>query len=347
MNIAVAMSGGVDSSVVACLLKEQGHNVFGITMKHLDSIEDGKDRPCCSLEDILDAKVLCSRLGIPHYTVNLKDLFKREIIDHFIREHKYGNTPNPCVRCNQKVKTKELLRYSRQMGADLLATGHYVSIKDNLLHLPNDMDKDQTYFLSQISSQDLKYLHFPLGKLNKKEVRDLARKFNISSSEKPDSQGVCFIRKSYKDFLKDSLGESFNIKGEIRDLEENILGHHDGVHNFTVGQRRGIDISSSEVLYVVSINPMNQIVYVGRESSLFRKEVYIKDINLFVDREDIKGTVLIKTRARDPFVEGLIDFSNESAKITFIKHAKAPTTGQVAAFYSIEGSLLGSGIIFY
>lgn len=339
------MSGGVDSSVVAYILKEKGYDIFGLTMKHLDYGGDVKsNKPCCSLEDIYDAKKICKDLDIPHYTINLKNIFKKEVIDTFVDDYSKGKTPNPCVKCNREVKLKAILEYVEKLGGQFLATGHYAILKDNKIYSGVDDHKDQSYFLSQVRKEDISKMLFPLGELTKEEVRVYAQKLNLKP--KQESQGVCFINSDYKAFLNKKLSNS--TKGNIVDTNGNILGEHDGLFNFTIGQRKGIGISSSFPYYVVKIKSNTNEIVVGEEKDLFSNELICSFLNLFVDEpNDLNNkNILIKTRARDIKSKAIIkNIDKEKMTIIFNEKIRAITSGQIVAFYDLDNSLLGSGVI--
>lgn len=349
--IAVAMSGGVDSSLVAYELNDKGYKLFGITMKHLDLDEDEKEKSktCCSLNDIYDSKKICNELKISHYTINLKDHFREKVMNYFINNYKLGNTPNPCVMCNKKIKLGELFSAAEQLGATHLATGHYAIIKDGKLYQAVDEHKDQSYFLSQIDKKYLKKLMFPLGTLTKDIVREKSQIVRSRTADKEDSQGVCFIKNNdYKSFFEKVLNEDEKRKGEIIDSKGNFLGYHEGVQNYTVGQRKGIGVSSSEAYYVLRVEPINNRIIVGKNEEVFKNSLVCDNINLLID-EDINYfnnlKCFVKTRARDNKNEAMLKVSEDKIYIEFAKGVRAITPGQVAVFYTAENKVLGSGII--
>ena len=342
------MSGGLDSSLSAYVLKEKGYDIFGLTMKHLDYGDEEKlYKPCCSLEDILDAKRVCNHLGIPHYTLNFKDIFKEKIIDNFIDEYKKGNTPNPCVKCNREVKIGYMIEQAIDLGASYLATGHYSTIKDGKLYAAKDNFKDQSYFLSQVKKDDLEKMILPLGDITKEEAKQLARDRNILIREKSESQGVCFINNDYKKFLNRELTDEYKKPGNIIDLKGEVLGKHEGVHNYTIGQRRGIGVSSEYAYYVVGINPNKNEVVIGKDSDLFTKSLKCNRVNLFVNLEELKGReVFVKTRARDMMnIATIEDIGEDILTISFRDKVRAITKGQYAVIYNNDFQVLGSGII--
>tara|TARA_B100000965_G_scaffold406809_1_gene448890 strand:- start:5867 stop:6925 length:1059 start_codon:yes stop_codon:yes gene_type:complete len=347
-KIAIAMSGGVDSSLVAYILKREGYDIFGLTMKQLDHVENEKlHKPCCSLEDIIDAKRICNGLGVPHYTLNLKSIFKEKIIDTFINDYKKGSTPNPCVKCNREVKIGELIRYAKELGADYLATGHYSIMKNGKVYSADDENKDQSYFLAQIRKEDIEKMVFPLGGLNKSKTRELAAQFGIITKDKVDSQGVCFIKKSYKDFLDSKLDERYKKPGDIVKSNGELVGKHSGVHNYTIGQRRGIGVSDEVPLYVIGIDPENNRLIVGEDRELYNRELSCTNLNLFMPVELFnEKEFFVKTRARDFKNRGKVTVINENElKVVFDNPVRAITKGQYAVFYHKEGWLAGSGVI--
>ena len=347
-SVAVAMSGGVDSSVVAYLLKKEGYDIFGITMKHLPENEKRTSRSCCSLGDIYDAKKICSDLGIRHYTINLMEEFKKKVLDYFIEGYRAGMTPNPCVMCNKKVKLGVLLSKAKELGAEYLATGHYAIIKDFKLYPGLDSNKDQSYFLSRINRNNLKDLIFPLGALSKDEVRKKALEFRTIVAQKRDSSGICFIKSDFSEFFNANLKKEEKLSGEIVDKGGVVLGKHSGVHNFTIGQRRGINISAKEPYYVIKLDPKNNKVVVGIEEDLYTKRMTCNNFNALYDGDikDFEGVkVYIKTRALDKMNSATIRVNGSSIEAIFEEPVRAVTPGQVAVVYSDKYQVLGGGII--
>ena len=347
-TVAVAMSGGVDSSIVAYVLKKEGYDLFGITMKHLDKNEDSPSRSCCSLGDIYDAKKICHDLNIPHYTINLQKEFKSNVLDNFIAGYKRGVTPNPCVICNRKVKLGALLEKASQLGASFLATGHYAILENGKLYPGVDKNKDQSYFLSHVEYSNLKKLLLPLGKLTKEEVRAMAVKFRSKVATKRDSSGICFIKSDFKSFFEENLKKSEKRRGEFVDLEGNVLGHHDGVHNFTLGQRRGMKVASDRPLYVKKIEPISGKITLAEEKDLYGTSIECGNINVLIEGgvDSLNGiSCYVKTRALDTFNLSNIEVEGDKLKIFFEEKVRAATPGQTAAIYGKDMQVLGSGII--
>ena len=278
-KVVVAMSGGVDSSVVAGLMKEQGYNVTGITLKLYDDTKQPKEgRQCCAGQDILDAKRVSENININHKILFYQKKFKSEVIDSFIDSYSAGETPIPCVQCNQTVKFRDLFKYAKDLKADALVTGHYVSrLQVNghaNMYRAKDYSRDQSYFLFSTTQEQLDYLRFPLGKIDKSETRNIAEKLNLNVATKPDSQDICFVPNGdYASVIKKFRPESFK-PGKILDIEGNQIGDHKGIINYTIGQRKGIKIASTNPLYVININAEKNTIIVGDKKSLEIKHLH-------------------------------------------------------------------------
>ena len=348
-RILVAMSGGVDSSTVAAILKKEGHDVIGVTMQLWD-YGDGEGG-CCSADDVRDARMVAEEIGIPHYVVNYMDVFKKYIVEDFINKYLSGRTPNPCVLCNQFMKFNFLLRRAMELGADYLATGHYARVETDeegkrfYLCKANDESKDQSYFLFALTQNELKRLIFPLGSMTKSEVRNIAKSMDIKVANKPDSQDVCFITGGdYREFLKDHA-EVKNGKGEIVDINGNVLGNHDGVFSFTVGQRRGLGISKGKPLYVIKVDLESNKVVVGEENDISRTTLMASDV-IWIN-ESPSDEIRVKTRIRYRHRESdsvVRMRSDGEALVEFKDPQRAITPGQAVVFY--EGNrVLGGGWI--
>lgn len=347
-RVVVAMSGGVDSSVAAVLLKAQGYEVIGITMCfNLAEAKTGKPS-CCGLIGIEDARIVAGKLGIKHYVLNLDKDFKREVIQDFYQEYISGRTPNPCVRCNQFIKFNILLKKAINLGAYFLATGHYARIvkyKQNyLLKKAKDLKKDQSYFLYRLNQWQLKHILFPLGNFTKPKVRNIARDLGLNVAGKKDSQEICFSPDGDYGALIKGRGLA-NIKpGNLVDKDGFILGVHQGIPFYTIGQRQGLGLAKGYPLYVTQINARNNQITVGRREDASKSEFLVKKLN-FLGRP-IKKKVEIKVRIRYNHKESLASvfpLSNK-LKVSFKKAQFAITPGQSAVFYD-KDIVLGGGII--
>ena len=335
--VVIGMSGGVDSSVAACLLKEEGYQVIGATMKLL---EDEKTK-----EAIEDAKKICTILNIPHYIFDLTKKFKTIIIEDFIRSYKEGTTPNPCIICNKHFKFGLFYKKAQELGATYIATGHYAKVKNNRLIMSDAKEKDQSYFLCQIDKEVLPNVLFPLNNFHSKdEIRAIAKKYNLPVSEKKDSQEICFIENDdYKKFLTENMKEKPK-EGNIRLETGEILGKHKGLINYTIGQRKGIGISYKYPLYVIDLDYINNEVIVGCEEELYSKKLIAKDLNFQVELEE-EFTCFAKIRYRAKEAKAVVKLKNEEAEVEFLELQRAITKGQSVVFYDEEGIVLGGGII--
>ena len=351
---AVAMSGGVDSSVAALLLKEQGLEVIGISMKTHEGNgeEESRSKTCCAARDIQDARTVCQQLDIPFYPLNFKEEFQEGVMQYFVSEYSQGRTPNPCVPCNDRLKFDALLKKTKQLGAYYLATGHYVQRsrdRNGRYHLlrAKDLEKDQSYFLFGLNQQQLEHLLFPVGRYRKEEIRELARSAGLTTSEKPESQEICFVTSGhYAEFIESRFPAYRREKGVIVDREGKVLGEHQGIHAYTVGQRKGLGVAAGERLYVTEILPEQNKIVLGSQEALFKNGVIVKGVR-WVNREAIVSGMEIETRIRyrhppTPSCVTLIDDS--SVRVDFRKADGAITPGQAAVFYHGE-ELLGGGWI--
>ena len=280
-TVVVAMSGGVDSSTVAGMMKKEGFKVIGVTLKLYDDGKDvAKSKQCCSGQDIMDAKRVAHKLDIEHKILYYQNKFKQGVIDNFVESYLKGETPIPCVQCNQTVKFKDLFEVSKDLKADALITGHYVkSITKNSvtnMYRAIDENRDQSYFLFNTSKEQLNYLRFPLGGMLKNETRSIAKRLDLNVADKPDSQDICFVPNGdYASVIRKFKPDSYK-KGNIKNLNGEVIGVHDGIINFTIGQRKGIKVSDKEALYVLKINSDKNEIIVGSKENLGKKNIYIK-----------------------------------------------------------------------
>ncbi|PTW55000.1 tRNA (5-methylaminomethyl-2-thiouridylate)-methyltransferase [Breoghania corrubedonensis] len=287
-RVVVAMSGGVDSSVVAGLLKRQGYDVVGVTLQLYDHGEAiHRKGACCAGQDIHDARRVAETIGIPHYVLDYEQRFREAVIDPFAASYIAGETPIPCVACNQTVKFHDLLDTARELGADVLATGHYVRTRPlngrRALFRPVDLERDQSYFLFATTPEQLEFLRFPLGGLTKPETRELARELGLEIADKQDSQDICFVPTGRYSDLINKLKPGAAEKGEIVHVDGRVLGHHEGIINYTIGQRRGIGIAAGEPLYVVHLDADNSRVIVGPREALMTHRMRLREVNWLGD----------------------------------------------------------------
>ena len=363
--IAVAMSGGVDSSTVAAMLRAEGQNVIGLTMQlwnqrrlagH-EGMPEAVTGRCCSLDDVYDARRVAETIGIPYYVVNHEERFERDVVRPFVEEYLSGRTPIPCSLCNNHLKFDQLLTVAQQIGADAVATGHYARVEFDdergrwLLKRPTDRSKDQTYFLFGLTQEQLSRTLFPLGGMTKPEVRELARKHGLALAEKPDSQEICFVPGGdYKRFLDAYLAEQGDAlpdtSGELVTTEGRVLGEHAGIHNFTVGQRKGLGVATGSPLYVIQIKGDSRQVIVGEQENLYSKTLIARRTNLIaVDelREPMRVSVKIRHR-HEPAAAVLEKTAADEIRVTFDEPQRAITPGQAAVLYD-QDVVVGGGWI--
>jgi len=358
-RVVVAMSGGVDSSVTAALMKAAGYDVVGITLQLYDhGAAVRRAGACCAGQDIHDARRVADRIEIPHYVLDYESRFRQEVIDDFADSYLRGETPIPCVRCNQTVKFRDLLAVARDLDADALATGHYVRRVDGPdgpeLHRAADPDRDQSYFLFATTREQLDFLRFPLGDRSKPEIRDLGRRLGVPVADKPDSQDICFVPSGNYASLVSKLRPGAVDPGDIVHLDGRVLGRHDGIINFTIGQRRGLNIggfdgADSDPVYVIRLDPDSRQVIVGSRNALGRDRVPVGEVNWLGSGVAPKPDtpVLVKLRSAHRPVAGVLEPDADGSGMTVLldepQHGVAP--GQACVFYSAEGPDSGSRVL--
>jgi len=352
-TVVVAMSGGVDSSTVAGIMKKDGYNVIGMTLKlYDDTKQTAKSKQCCAGQDIIDAKRVANKLDIDHKILYYQSKFKEGVVDNFVESYLAGETPIPCVQCNQTVKFKDLFEESKSLKADALITGHYVkSITQNNetnMYRAIDENRDQSYFLFNTTREQLNYLRFPLGGMMKNQTREIAKKLNLNVADKPDSQDICFVPNGdYVSVIQKFRPDAFK-KGNIKNLDGKVIGIHDGIVNFTIGQRRGIKIADKDPLYVVEINSDNNEIIVGPKEKLIKKYIKLKKINLLTNEDDLKDKVLVKIRSTGKLIKSRLSILKNNINVELLEDEYGISPGQACVFYKSDSNgqrLLGGGWI--
>ena len=353
-TVVVAMSGGVDSSTVAGIMKKEGYKVIGITLKLYD---DGKNvassKQCCSGQDIMDAKRVANKLDIEHKILYYQNKFKEGVIDNFVDSYLKGETPIPCVQCNQTVKFKDLFEVSKELRADAMITGHYVksitSGNETNMYRAIDENRDQSYFLFNTTKDQLNYLRFPLGGMLKDETREIAKQLELNVADKPDSQDICFVPNGdYASVIQKFRPDSFK-RGNIKNLDGKVLGVHDGIINFTIGQRKGIKVSDKNPLYVLEINSDKNEIIVGPKNRLGKKIISINNLNLLVNKKEFDEEIFVKVRSTGKLLDAKIDFKdNDKANVNLKISEDGISPGQACVFYKKDKlgyKVLGGGWI--
>jgi len=351
-RVAVAMSGGVDSSVAASLMVEAGYQVVGITLQLYDHGEFiNKKGACCAGQDIYDAKTVADRMGFPHYVLDYESVFRQSVIDDFADSYLKGETPIPCIRCNQRVKFRDLLDTAKDLGAEALVTGHYVKrvMVEGVAQMQRAVDhnRDQSYFLFTTTRDQLDYLRFPLGNMGKDETREHARRFGLTVHDKPDSQDICFVPGGGYASVVAKLRPGALDPGEIVDMEGNVVGSHQGIINYTIGQRRGLGVAGGHPLYVVNINPERRQVIIGPKEALAKTTINVKEVNWLKESSAFKDgyDCTVKIRSSHKPVEATVTKTTEDqATVTLKTPEYGVSAGQACVFYQ-EDTVLGGGWI--
>ena len=353
-TVVVAMSGGVDSSTVAGMMKKEGYKVIGITLKLYD---DGKNvassKQCCSGQDIMDAKRVADKLGIEHKILYYQNKFRKGVIDNFIDSYLKGETPIPCVQCNQTVKFKDLFEVSKELKADAMITGHYVKSitfeNETNMYRAVDENRDQSYFLFNTTKDQLNYLRFPLGGMLKNETREIAKQLELNVADKPDSQDICFVPNGDCASVIQKFRPDSYKKGNIKDLNGKVIGVHNGIINFTIGQRKGIKVADKNPLYVLEINSDKNEIIVGPKSKLGKKVISLNNLNLLVDKSEFEEEIFVKVRSTGKLLNAKIEFKDKNkadVNLKLLEDGISP--GQACVFYKKDNlgyKVLGGGWI--
>jgi tRNA-specific 2-thiouridylase len=352
-TVVVAMSGGVDSSTVAGMMKRDGYKVIGITLKlYDDTKETSSSKQCCAGQDIIDAKRVANKLNIEHKILYYQNKFKDGVINNFIESYLKGETPVPCIQCNKTVKFNDLFEESKNLKADALITGHYVKslTKNNITEMYRAIDenRDQSYFLFNTTREQLNYLRFPLGGMLKSETREIAKNLDLNVADKPDSQDICFVPNGdYATVIAKLKPDAFK-KGNIKNTEGKVLGVHDGIVNFTIGQRKGIKVSAKEPFYVIDIKPDKNEIIIGSKEELKKKEIILKDLNLLSEKKTFENNIFVKVRSTGRLIKSKLNLINGKARLTLYEDEYGISPGQACVFYKKDSNgdkLLGGGWI--
>lgn len=357
-RVVVAMSGGVDSSVAAAVCAKQGYDVIGVTLQlYKNDVVGKKKGSCCAGQDIYDAKKVADRIGIKHYVLDYEEQFKSEVIDDFTNSYANGLTPIPCVRCNEKIKFRDLYQTAKQLDASTLITGHYVSNKfmngERALFRARDVSKDQSYFMFTLKKEQLDFIRFPLGDLTKEQTREIARELDLSIAEKPDSQDICFVQEGRYTNLINKLLPKSTTKGNIINMSGEVVGEHDGIVNFTIGQRRGIGYASGIPNYVIDIDSQSLNVMIGPKECLGVNQIILDEVNWLGPNEifskaEYETPIFVKVRSTSDPVEAKLSKKNNQILVELKNPEYGVAPGQACVFYdSIKpiSRILGGGWI--
>lgn len=346
------MSGGVDSSVAAYLLKEQGYDVIGVTMQIWQEDKEYEEREggCCSLSAVDDARRVADKIGIPFYVLNFRDSFKKNVIDYFIDEYMEGKTPNPCIACNKYLKFDELLKKAQGIGADYIATGHYAKIEEYngryILVKSDDDKKDQTYALYNMTQEQLAHTLMPCGEYTKDRIREIAKEIGLDVHNKKDSEEICFISdNNHGKYISEAMPGKVK-QGNFVDKDGNILGKHKGIVYYTIGQRKGLGLAMGRPVFVTDINPLTNEVVVGAEEDIFKTDLICKDIN-FIAFDNLDKSLELKAKIRysaKPATATITPLENGKVRVSFKEKQRAITKGQSVVFY-LDDLVVGGGII--